>query len=201
VPEAVLDRERLEHVRHWMRGAINVIEPRKLWPAGVAGRKGRIVGAELGRAIAYADDPAWPEVIADVARRTAGPDSLAGALRVLGQWRTEWASRPTVVVPLPEPGWTRYSLELAIAIGEAGKLPVADVLDWNGGPVVGDLSSGVRLRELTSRLKVHPGAGLDGTVLLVSAGYRSGWTVTLAAALLREAGAQRVLPLVAHQQP
>ena len=38
-------------------------------------------------------------------------------------------------------------------------------------------------------------------VLLIDARYRSGWSMTVAAALLREAGCSAVLPLVLHQQP
>jgi ATP-dependent DNA helicase RecQ len=38
-------------------------------------------------------------------------------------------------------------------------------------------------------------------VLLVDDTYRSGWTMTVAAALLRDAGASAVLPLVVHQLP
>jgi ATP-dependent DNA helicase RecQ len=41
----------------------------------------------------------------------------------------------------------------------------------------------------------------DGPVLLVDDSYRSGWTMTVAAALLREAGAAEVMPLVVHQLP
>jgi ATP-dependent DNA helicase RecQ len=40
-----------------------------------------------------------------------------------------------------------------------------------------------------------------GPLLLVDARYRSGWSITVAAALLREAGATAVLPLVLHQLP
>jgi ATP-dependent DNA helicase RecQ len=38
-------------------------------------------------------------------------------------------------------------------------------------------------------------------VLLVASTMQTGWTLTLAAALLRDAGAERVLPLVANQRP
>jgi ATP-dependent DNA helicase RecQ len=38
-------------------------------------------------------------------------------------------------------------------------------------------------------------------VLLVDDAYRSGWTMTVAAALLREGGVPAVLPLVVHQLP
>jgi ATP-dependent DNA helicase RecQ len=40
-----------------------------------------------------------------------------------------------------------------------------------------------------------------GPLLLVDARYRSGWSMTVAAALLREAGATSVLPLVLHRSP
>ncbi|MEO5900140.1 MAG: RecQ family ATP-dependent DNA helicase, partial [Ilumatobacteraceae bacterium] len=193
--------EDIDAARQWMRGSSNVIEPRKMWPSGIPGRKGRITGAEQGRAIAFADDPAWPEVIAEVASRHAGPESAAGALRVLGQWRREWAQRPTVVVPLPGPDGGAYAAELAETIGAAGKLPVADVLQWSGGPATGDGSSGARVGQLVERVALRPGARIDGVVLLVAGTYRSGWTATLAASLLRSAGADSVLPLVAHQQP
>ncbi len=41
----------------------------------------------------------------------------------------------------------------------------------------------------------------SGPLLLVADRYRSGWAVTGAAGLLREAGAGAVLPLVLHQAP
>ena len=118
----------VEAARQWMRGSTNVIEARKMWPSGLADRKGRIDGADQGRAVAYADDPAWPGVVAEVRSGHAGPDSLEGALRVLGQWRREWPARPTMIVALPGPDGGTYARELAEAIGAAGKLPVVDVV-------------------------------------------------------------------------
>jgi ATP-dependent DNA helicase RecQ len=38
--------------------------------------------------------------------------------------------------------------------------------------------------------------GLDGPVLVIDDRIETGWTMTVAARLLREAGAPRVLPLV-----
>jgi ATP-dependent DNA helicase RecQ len=184
-----------------MRGSTNVIEPRKMWPSGLGDRRGRIAGAEQGRAIAYAADPAWPGVVAEVRSGHAGPESLEGALRVLGQWRREWPARPTMVVALPGPDGGAYARDLADAIGAAGKLPVVDVLRWAAGPVTSDGSSGARVRQLAEQLSVVGGAAVSGTVLLVAGTYRTGWTTTAAAALLRDAGAERVLPLVAHQWP
>ena len=191
----------VDAARHWMRGSTNVVEARKMWPSGLADRRGRIHGADQGRAIAFADDPAWPGVVAEVRAGHAGPDSLEGALRVLGQWRREWPARPTMIVALAGPDGGAYARELAEGIGAAGKLPVVDALRWAGGPATSDGSSGARVAQLTTRLTLADGAAVSGTVLLVAGSYRTGWTTTTAAALLRDAGAQRVLPLVAHQQP
>ena len=41
----------------------------------------------------------------------------------------------------------------------------------------------------------------SGPVLLVDDTYRTGWTATIAGALLVEGGATSVLPLVIHQLP
>ena len=106
-----------------------------------------------------------------------------------------------MIVALPGPDGGTYALELAEAIGAAGKLPVVDVLRWAGGPATSDGSSGARVAQLAKKLTVADGAAVSGTVLLVAGTYRSGWTTTAAAALLRAAGAARVLPLVAHQLP
>ena len=47
-----IDLESLEAARVYLRGADVTIEPRKLWPGGRDdGRKGRILGASVGRAL------------------------------------------------------------------------------------------------------------------------------------------------------
>ena len=49
--------------RAFARGVDVVIEPRKMWPSGLEGRKGKIVGCEAGRALAFADDPGWADEV------------------------------------------------------------------------------------------------------------------------------------------
>ena len=48
---------------------------------------------------------------------------------------------------------------------------------------------------------LQPGVSFDGPVLLVDDRIRSRWTVTVAGALLADAGATSVLPLTLHQLP
>ena len=58
------------------------------------------------------------------------------------------------------------------------------------------------MRQLFDGLRVDPAAALPaGPVLLVDDVARSTWTVTVAAALLRDAGTGPVLPLVGHRRP
>jgi len=58
------------------------------------------------------------------------------------------------------------------------------------------------VRALGAMLRLRDGAPVpDGPVLLVDDTWRSGWTMTVAGALLRDAGASVVIPLVAHQLP
>jgi ATP-dependent DNA helicase RecQ len=64
------------------------------------------------------------------------------------------------------------------------------------------VASGAKVAALRKALVLRPEVKVPaGPLLLVGARYRSGWSVTVAAALLREAGAAAVLPLVLHQLP
>jgi ATP-dependent DNA helicase RecQ len=81
-------------------------------------------------------------------------------------------------------------------------MPIVDALRVDGVPSDGDLSARARAQAQASRISLVPGATLAGeTVLLVDDAWRSGWTATLAGALLRESGAEHVLPLVIQQRP
>ena len=60
----------------------------------------------------------------------------------------------------------------------------------------------VRHPPVAASLRVRPGADVPtGPVLLVDDVCASGWTLAIAAAILREAGSGQVLPLVLHKRP
>ena len=90
---------------------------------------------------------------------------------------------------------------IAAHLATIGRLPVVDALAVTGPPPSAEVSSGVRVRELLARTAVRPGVALDGPVLLVDDVIRTRWTVTVASALLVQAGASSVLPLAVHQLP
>jgi ATP-dependent DNA helicase RecQ len=201
-----IDADAIEAARVHLRGADVIIEPRKLWPAGLNdGRKGRIDGASAGRALTFADSPGWR----DAARAIAGPDRpldddvVRGMVSVLSRWRESWEQRPVGVVPMPSSHHATMVGDLAAKIAEIGKLPLIDALDVRGPRPPDDVPSAPRVNALLAGLVLRDGAELpgNGPVLLIDDSYRTGWTMTVAAALLRKAGAAGVMPLVVHQLP
>ena len=204
-PGARPSAARTEAARRHARGQDVVIEPRKLWPAGAPGRRGRIQGCAEGRALAFADDPGWAELLRPL---LAAPDAapppelLEGLVAVLGRWRPRWAARPVAVVPMPSLRHAGLVHAMAAHLALVGQLPLRELLQRQGPEPGEDLASGARVAALGQSLSLRPGAPVPaGPLLLVDARCRSGWTLTVAAALLREAGATAVLPLVLHQQP
>ena len=200
----------VEAARAFTRGVDVRLEPRKMWPSGLSGRRGRIAVAQLaleGRALAFADDPGWAsEVLAlvgdDAPDDVVGDEVLSGLVAVLARWAPSWADRPVAVVPVPSRRRPQLVASLAARIAEVGRLPVADVLAFAGPPPGHGLASPARAAAVASSLILRTSAALPrGPVLLVDDTIATGWTVTVAAALLGEAGAGPVLPLVLHRRP
>jgi ATP-dependent DNA helicase RecQ len=192
----------IDAARAHLRGRDVVVEPRKLWPAGAAGRRGRIAGAAEGRAVCFAQDAAWPELVAEL----SGPDAPASpALRqalvdVLARFAPSWAERPVAVVAMPGSRAAR-SRTMAEHVAAAGRLPLVGCLAAAALPAEQrEASAGARVDALDAALQVAepPPAG---PLLLVADTARTRWALTVAAARLREAGATAVIPLVGHLLP
>jgi ATP-dependent DNA helicase RecQ len=199
---------RVEAARVFARGRDVVIEPRKLWPSGGPSarlRKGRIVGCNEGRALAFADDPGWAELLLPLFAAPDGPapaQVLDGVVAVLGRWRRSWGARPVAVVPMPSALHPQLIRSVALHVASVGRLPLVEALRLEGPGPDADAASGAKVAALLDALALQPGAEVPaGPLLLIDARYRSGWSMTVAAALLRDAGATAVLPLVLHQLP
>ena len=142
----------------------------------------------------FASDRDGKPVDADV------PPELAKAcLRVLAQWG--WAERPVAVAWVPSVGRPRLVESLATGIAAAGRLEALGPLALTdpSEPRRGSTNSAYRVRDVWRRLAVPPEmaarlASLEGPVLLVDDFVDSRWTLTVAARLLRRAGADAVLP-------
>jgi ATP-dependent DNA helicase RecQ len=169
-------------------------------------RKGRLEACAPGRALAFAGDPGWSELVRPLLamRDAEAPaDVLAGIVALLARWRHHWGARPVAVVPMPSREHSRLVLSIAAHIARVGRLPLLEALALRDGPAPDpDAASAARVLALLHGLALRPGVAIPrGPLLLVDACYRSGWSATVAAALLREAGATAVLPLVLHQSP
>lgn len=184
------------------------IDPRRQWPTGAdrlgAPVKGRIGPAEQageGRALARLTDLGWGGTLrelfaAGVADAPVSPQVLAGCVRVLAEWG--WAERPVAVVAMPSRSRPLLVDSLARGLAEVGRLPFIGALQPVAGGPTGQPggNSAFRLAGLWDRFTAE---GLDippGPVLLVDDQADSRWTLTVAARILRRAGATEVLPFV-----
>ncbi|HYP44672.1 MAG TPA: DEAD/DEAH box helicase [Propionibacteriaceae bacterium] len=201
-PGAAPSADAVLAARRFFRGQDVVIEPRKLWPSGLPGRKGRLPGVAEGRALAFADDPAWTDALAPLWRRDAAapPEILSATVEVLKRWSGSW-ERPVAVVAMPSRRMPLLVRSVAAHLAEIGRLPLVDALQVAGLPPTAGAASAVRVRDLLATMSLRPDVSFDGPVLLVDDTVRTRWTVTAASALRAEAGATSVLPLVLHELP
>ncbi|MET0741678.1 MAG: RecQ family ATP-dependent DNA helicase [Candidatus Nanopelagicales bacterium] len=213
LPAGLRDRPSADSVdaaTTWARKRDVVVEPRAMWASGMQTRRGRIgvnLNAAPGRALAFADDPGWSAIVEPITGGDAPdqpvPPQVAEALvTVLSRWSAVWGPRPTAVVPVPSRGRPQLVGSIAMHIAEVGRLPLIRGLEPVGPRPPADVAASARARAVEASLRLADGLALpSGPLLLVDDSYRTGWTVTVAAALLRDAGATAVLPLVLHQRP
>jgi ATP-dependent DNA helicase RecQ len=199
----------VQTVTELLRGQVHLLEPRKMWPGGSFGSRGRIPASEVpetGRCLVYADAPEWRDTIASLfADDGPAPDQVKGAcVRLLSHWRSSWPARPEVVVDLPASGFSKLVGDLADHLASVGRLDRASVGLTSGSPAdVRELSSADEATWWRDHLSVDDiGATVAGrSVLLVVDATASLWPITVASAVLRRAGAAVVLPLLLHRRP
>ncbi|HZZ96677.1 MAG TPA: DEAD/DEAH box helicase [Jatrophihabitantaceae bacterium] len=197
-PSSATVRAALVH----LRSQTVELDPRKMWPSG-APRRGKIAEsarAEPGRALALAEDPAWLDAVTVAlgADQPAASEVFDGLVAVLSKWG--WpAGRPTWVTWVPSRAHPTLLADLAARLAELGRMAVATPLRAAGAGCQRDATTNVEsARGALQRLSID-GEVPAGPVLLLDDVTRSGFTLTVAAALLREGGAGPVYPLVLHK--
>ncbi|MEU6591934.1 RecQ family ATP-dependent DNA helicase [Streptomyces sp. NPDC046881] len=200
------------------------VEPRRMWPTGLPAigidLKGRIPAGEQassGRALGRLSDIGWGNrlrpLLAPQTPDADVPDDVARAVvDVLADWARGpggWASgvsdaqpRPVGVVTVASRSRPRLIHSLGARIAEVGRLPLLGSVEYGGdAPRLPRSNSAQRLKALDGALTVPPAlastlAEAQGPVLLVDDFTETGWTLAIAARLLRKSGARGVLPLV-----
>ena len=179
------------------------VEPRKMWPTGLAEVKGRIPvdqQAESGRALGRLSDLGWGSRLRALFAEPDAPvpdEVVRAVIDVLKGWG--WATRPTAVAAVPSRSRPLLVGSLAARLAEVGRLRPLGTLDLvrDVPSNAGRSNSAQRLRAVRDSFAVPEGWQLDGSpLLLVDDRVDSGWTLTEAARVLRSAGAGPVLPLV-----
>ncbi|MFJ2650788.1 RecQ family ATP-dependent DNA helicase [Streptomyces sp. NPDC087420] len=205
------------------------VEPRKMWPTGLAAvgidLKGRIpVGqqAVAGRALGRLSDIGWgnrlrPILSAQATDRPVAEEVLAAVVTVVADWSRSpggWAggspdamARPVGIVAMPSRTRPQLIASLAEGVARVGRLPMLGGLTYT--PQADEhaphrSNSAQRLRALVASFTVPDElaaalARTPGPVFLVDDYSESGWTLAVGARLLRQAGAEQVLPLVLAQ--
>jgi ATP-dependent DNA helicase RecQ len=195
----------INEARRFLRQQDVIFEPRKIWPKGCT-RKGTISAKLAARAVAFADDPGWTEELEALARSgmTIVPSGLLdGAVSLLQRWKNDWEQRPALVMPAPAPDSEMQSnRQFANHISTIGRLPLFDAFSWQGPACPENQPSASHVKHLEKAIRLQKLTDLPaGPVLLCATTARTCWTMTLAAALLSEAGVKSVMAIVLHRQP
>jgi len=180
-----------------------VLAPRRQWPTGLdrldVPLKGKITrGPGEGRALARLTDLGLGQRLRGL---LAEPDAeppewlVRACVPVLREW--EWPRRPTRVVALPDAEHPTLVVGLARALAGMGRMEYAGEITRDPGlPPVSAQNSAYRVAQLWGTFRVpEQVAAVGGPVLLVTGPQDTGWTVTVAATALVEAGPEEVLPL------
>ncbi|QCX26157.1 RecQ family ATP-dependent DNA helicase [Nocardioides jishulii] len=183
------------------------VEPRKMWPTALAtlgiDLKGKIKGqAEEGRAVARMTDLGYGQQVRELFRDST-PDGpvpvplVQAVVQVLNDWRP----RVDAIVVVESTRRGVLTQDLADGLSRYLRVPVIGsfaLVDVDVPPGAGATNSAQRVSAVgrRSRLLLDDDSVSGRRVLLVDDQVNTGWTLTLAAQQLRDAGAEAVLPLV-----
>ncbi|MEJ8637891.1 RecQ family ATP-dependent DNA helicase [Streptomyces sp. MS2.AVA.5] len=202
------------------------LDPRKMWPTGLSAvgvnLKGRIPEGEqafTGRALGRLSDIGWgnrlrPMLTAQSPDAPVTDDVVNAVVTVLADWAKGpggWASgapdapaRPVGIVTVASRSKPQLVGSLGARIAEVGRMPLLGSVEYAAEATdtrISRTNSAQRVRALHEAFTVPAElaetlAAAGGPVLLVDDLSDSGWTLAVAARLLRRAGAKGVFPLV-----
>ncbi|BBY86510.1 ATP-dependent DNA helicase RecQ [Mycolicibacterium tokaiense] len=177
------------------------VAPRKQWPTGLAkigvSLSGKISdGPEPGRTIGRLTDLGWGERLRRCLEGADAPAPEAivrAAVDVLAAW--QWDRRPVAVMGLDSDRHPLLISSVVDRLAELGRLANLGILRYapTRRPVTA-ANSAYRVAALRDSWEIPDLGQLDGPVLLVDDLIDSGWTMTMGAVALRQAGAPAVLP-------
>jgi ATP-dependent DNA helicase RecQ len=201
---ADVDAGAAEHTKQRLMRPGVQLTPRKQWPSGL-GKLGVNLSGKIGdgpapgRVIGRLTDLGWGARLRRLLDEPDGEvsdDLVQAAVKVLASW--DWAIRPTAVLALDSDRHPRLISSLARELARLGRLTDLGTLQYapERRPVTA-ANSAYRVAALNgSWLAPDPElvAAAGGPVLLIDDLSDTGWTLTMAARVVRAAGAPDVLP-------
>ena len=201
---AEVDSAALDAAREQLQRPGVELTSRKQWPSGMnklgVDLSGRISdGPSVGRTIGRLTDLGWGARLKRLLDEPDGavpPEVLQAAVAVLAAW--PWETRPTAVMGLDSLTHPLLIGSVVDGLSQLGRLTNLGTLRYAAGrrPVTA-ANSAYRVAALdNSWSDPDPSvlAEVGGPVLLVDDVTDTGWTMTMAARVLRRAGAPEVLP-------
>ncbi|BBY51379.1 ATP-dependent DNA helicase RecQ [Mycolicibacterium arabiense] len=199
--DATVDESAAEETRQRLMRPGVEITPRRQWPSGLAklgvSLSGKISeGPGAGRAIGRLTDLGWGarlRAVLDGPDAEAPDDLVRAAVDVLAAWK--WDTRPTAVMGLDSERHPLLIESLVARLADLGRLTNLGSLAYavERRPVTA-ANSAYRVAALDGSWEMPDLSDLGGPLLLVDDLVDSGWTMTMAARVLRQAGAPEVLP-------
>ncbi|HEX7577774.1 MAG TPA: RecQ family ATP-dependent DNA helicase [Verrucomicrobiae bacterium] len=197
-----------ERAAHFLQRTHHPIKPRKLWPKDAfkvyafTGRIAKELSAEEGRVLAIWGDAGWGDLVCagKYSAATRFDDRLVAAVvEMIREWNPQ--PQPAWVTTVPSLKHTILVAEFAERLARALHLPLHSVLQKvRPTPPQKDMQNSFQqAHNLDDAFTVKLGGDFSKPVLLVDDMVDSGWTFTVCAALLRQAGSGPVFPVALAQ--
>lgn len=179
------------------------IEPRKQWPPGgmpqyhLSGRIAANLQTQPGKALCYWGDAGWGGLVRQGKYRDLrfADELVEACIGLVRQWNPRPA--PVWVTSIPSLRHPDLVPDFALRLAAALNLPFYAVLEkTDNRPEQKTMANSTqRARNIDGSLAISAQALRAGPVLLVDDMVDSGWTLTVAAWLLRSHGSGEVFPL------
>lgn len=199
-----------QRAAQFLRRTYHPIPPRKLWPRNAftvypfAGRISKQLSAEEGRVLAIWGDAGWGELVRRGKYGREGASHFDGQLVIatiamVQQWNPQ--PRPAWVTCVPSLNRATLVPDFAERLARALSLPFHQALRKARAtsPQKEMQNSFQQARNLDGAFAVEPHGIFNQPVLLVDDMVDSGWTLSVCAALLRQAGSGPVFPVALAQ--
>jgi ATP-dependent DNA helicase RecQ len=206
---ATISRESLIAAQRFVRQSEMVLELKKQWDrSALPAYMGRYawtgmnipthLRGEPGRILSRWGEPVWGELVMQGKAAGVFSDELVAATVEMVQSRWNMTPRPTWVTCIPSMRHPELVPKFARRLAELLGLPFVPALTKvrHTEEQKGMENRYHQCQNLDGAFEVQPaGADISGPLLLVDDVFDSGWTMTLACALLRQAGSGPVYPL------